>query len=245
MSLFRRRYYAPLSQTCTAGACARSCKSRRAPRPRKPDGKLSRHGLGARRVALLAPRGVLSKYRYPLSYVGAMTKIFGKVQKLVPHFGRRQAYSEWGRSAEGEEGVSYSHVRGRQLVYSPITTHTPSECCMNSRVTPKPMGTGQKCSMAGGICPPLNICAPKPRRNVFGGYPCFTPSPLVSIRSCFGYINAQFDRACLNTMKTLLKKSNENSERVLFEHDVSARRTARSNNLCVFDHGGLSFKTAR
>ena len=222
MVLFRRRNHAPLSQTCTAGACARSCKSRRAPRPRKPDGKLSRHGLGARRVALLAPRGVLSKYRYPLSYVGAMTKIFGKVQKLVPHFGRRQAYSEWGRSAEGEEGVSYSHVRGRQLVYSPITTHTPSECCMNSRVTPKPMGTGQKCSMAGGICPPLNICAPKPRRNVFGGYPCFTPSPLVSIRSCFGYINAQFDRACLNTMKTLLKKSNENSERVLFEHDVSA-----------------------
>ena len=154
-------------------------------------------------------------------------------------------FQMWGRSAEGEEGVSYSHVRGRQLVYSPITTHTPSECCMNSRVTPKPMGTGQKCSMAGGICPPLNICAPKPRRNVFGGYPYFTPSPLVSIRSCFGYINAQFDRACLNTMKTLLKKSNENSERVLFEHDVSARRTARSNTLSVFDHGGLSFKTAR
>ena len=55
--LFRRQYYAPLSQTCTAGACACSCKSRRAPRPRKPDGKLNRHGLGARRVALLAPRG--------------------------------------------------------------------------------------------------------------------------------------------------------------------------------------------
>ena len=127
MALFRRRNHAPLSQTCTAGACARSCKSRRAPRPRKPDGKLSRHGLGARRVALLAPRGVLSKYRYPLSYVGAMTKIFGKVQKLVPHFGRRQAYSEWGRSAEGEEGVSYSHVKGRQLVYSSNPTHPPSE----------------------------------------------------------------------------------------------------------------------
>ena len=28
--LFRRRNYAPLSQTCTASACARSCKSRRA-----------------------------------------------------------------------------------------------------------------------------------------------------------------------------------------------------------------------
>ena len=119
MALFRRRNHAPLSQTCTAGACARSCKSRRAPRPRKPDGKLSRHGLGARRVALLAPRGVLSKYRYPLSYVGAMTKIFGKVQKLVPHFGRRQAYSEWGRSAEGEEGGCHSHVRGRQPVSFP------------------------------------------------------------------------------------------------------------------------------
>ena len=32
----------------------------KAMRPRKPDGKLSRHGLGARRVALLAPRGVLN-----------------------------------------------------------------------------------------------------------------------------------------------------------------------------------------
>ena len=53
----------------------------KAMRPRKPDGKLSRHGLGARRVALLAPRGVLSKYRHPLGYVGAITKSFGKVQK--------------------------------------------------------------------------------------------------------------------------------------------------------------------
>ena len=60
MLLFRRRNYAPLSQTCTAGACACSCKSRRAPRPRKLDGKLSRHGLGARRVALLAPRAMLN-----------------------------------------------------------------------------------------------------------------------------------------------------------------------------------------
>ena len=116
MLLFRRRSHAPLSQTCTAGACACSCKSRRAPRPRKPDGKLSRHGLGARRVALLAPRGVLSKYRHPLGYVGAITKIFSKVQKSVPHFGRRELYSEWGRSPGGEEGVSYSHVRGRQPI---------------------------------------------------------------------------------------------------------------------------------
>ena len=127
MFLFRRRNYAPLSQTCTAGACACSCKSRRAPRPRKPDEKLSRHGLGARRVALLAPRGDLDQYRYPLGYVGAITKNFGKVQKSVPHFGRRELYSEWGRSPGGEEGVSYSHVRGRQLVYSLNTTLTPSE----------------------------------------------------------------------------------------------------------------------
>ena len=60
-------------------------------RPRKQDETLSRHGLGARRVALLAPRGVLSKYRHPFSYAGAITKILSKVQKSVPHFGRRQA----------------------------------------------------------------------------------------------------------------------------------------------------------
>ena len=119
---------------------AHACKSRRAPRPRKPGETLSRHGLGARRVALLAPRGVLSKYRYPLSYVGAIIKILSKVQKSVPHFGRRELYSEWGRSPGirgprkvpqrsedtlwgfSEEGVFYSHVRGRQLVYSPSTS---------------------------------------------------------------------------------------------------------------------------
>ena len=117
---------------------AHACKSRRAPRPRKPDGKLNRHGLGARRVALLAPRGVLGKYRYPLSYVGAITKNFGKAQKQVPHFGRRVLYSEWGRSPGGEEGVCHSHVRGRQLIFfyehdehhgraSPNTPTTPRE----------------------------------------------------------------------------------------------------------------------
>ena len=92
-----------------------------------------------------SPSGVLSKYRYPLSYVGAIIKILSKVQKSVPHFGRRELYSEWGRSPGirgprkvpqrsedtlwgfGEEGVFYSHVRGRQLVYSPSTTLTPSE----------------------------------------------------------------------------------------------------------------------
>ena len=50
-------------------------------RPRKPDEMLSRHGLSARRVALLAPRGVLNKYRHPLGYAGAITKILSKVQK--------------------------------------------------------------------------------------------------------------------------------------------------------------------
>ena len=47
-------------------------------RPRKPDETLNRHGLGARRVALLAPRGVFGKYRHPLGYVGAITKIYVK-----------------------------------------------------------------------------------------------------------------------------------------------------------------------
>ena len=84
----------------------------KAMRPRKHE-TLSRHGLGARRVALLAPRGVLSKYRHPLSYVGARPKLFSRGGKLIPHFGRRQAYSEWGRSPGGEEGVCHSHVRGR------------------------------------------------------------------------------------------------------------------------------------
>ena len=133
----------------------------------------------------------------------------------------------WGNPQEGAQ--QHSHVRGRLILYSLSTPYTPSECCMNSRVTPKPKGTGQKCSMAGGICPPLNICAPKPRRNVFGGYPCFTPSPLVSIRSWFGYINAQFDKACLNTMcpfsETELRAAQPNLHRGrVFAHACKSRR---------------------
>ena len=65
---------------------------------------------------------MLSKYRHLLGYVGAITKIFGKVQKQVPHFGRRELYSEWGRSPGGEEGVCHSHVIGRQLVLCVSTT---------------------------------------------------------------------------------------------------------------------------
>ena len=92
-------------------------------RPRKLDEYLNRNVSRARRVALLAPRATLNKYRHPLSYVGAITKIFGKVQKLVPHFGRRELYSEWGRSPVGEVGDNNSHVRGRQLIlYTPSTT---------------------------------------------------------------------------------------------------------------------------
>ena len=129
-------------------------------RPRKLDEHLNRDVARARRVALLscassrpprpdgvpaeksfggAERATLTQYRHPLSYVSAITKIFGKVQKLVPHFGRRELYSEWGRSPEifgkiqklvphfgrselysewgrspvGEEGDNNSHVRGR------------------------------------------------------------------------------------------------------------------------------------
>ena len=35
----------------------------------------------------------------------------------VPHFGRCELYSEWGRSPVGEEGVSYSNVRGRKFIF--------------------------------------------------------------------------------------------------------------------------------
>ena len=45
------------------------------------------------------------------------------------------------------------------------TTHTPSKCCLSTRITPKQMGTGQKCPMRDKTCPSLDICAPKPRRR--------------------------------------------------------------------------------
>ena len=66
------------------------------------------------------------------------------MKKLVPHFRRRELYSEWGRSpvagvptnitngdfvGYSEEGANNSHVRGRRLIlHSPSTTRTLSEC---------------------------------------------------------------------------------------------------------------------
>ena len=88
-------------------------------------------------------------------------------------------------------------------------------------MTPKQMGTGQKCSMADRICPPLNICAPKPHQR---WVPRFAPSPLVSMRSRFGCINAHFERARPRTTHTPGERPR-------------ARRTARSNALSVFDRG--------
>ena len=127
MFLFRRRSHAPLSQTCTAGACACSCKSRRAPRPRKPDGKLNRHGLGARRVALLAPRGVLSKYRYPLGYVGAITKILVKLKSKSRILGDGKPIPSGGGVPEGRRGSVTPMSGDGSLFISPSTTLTPSE----------------------------------------------------------------------------------------------------------------------
>ena len=75
-SIFRGRNNAPLTQTCTAGVFARSCKLRRAPRPRKLDETLSRRGRSARRVALLSPRATFSLYCSPLDYLYARLKLF-------------------------------------------------------------------------------------------------------------------------------------------------------------------------
>ena len=52
-------------------------------RPRKLDEKLSKHGLGARRVALLAPRATFDKYWYPLDYLYARLKLFQKGMKSI------------------------------------------------------------------------------------------------------------------------------------------------------------------
>ena len=125
--LFRRRYHAPLSQTCTAGACACSCKSRRAPRPRKPDETLNRHGRGARRVALLAPRGVFGKYRHPLGYVGAITKIYVKFKSKSRILGDGKLIPSGGGVPEGRRGSLTPMSRGGSLFSSLSTPLTPSE----------------------------------------------------------------------------------------------------------------------
>ncbi len=78
--LVQRRNNAPLSQTCTVGEHSPTLASRGANlRPRKLDENLSKHGLGARRVALLAPRATFREYCSPLNYVSAINKLFQEV----------------------------------------------------------------------------------------------------------------------------------------------------------------------
>ena len=43
----------------------------------------------------------------------------------------------------------------------------------------------------------LDICAPKPHLR---WVPRSAPSPFVPMRSCFGHVNEQHDKACLSTM---------------------------------------------
>ena len=74
----------------------------KAMRPRKPDETLSRHGLGARRVALLAPLGVLGKYCSPLDYAHARLKLFQEEESIsrilggLHFFGHGGGKPEWG-----------------------------------------------------------------------------------------------------------------------------------------------------
>ena len=106
--LFRRRNHAPLNQTCTAGVCAHSCKSRRASRPRKLDVTLSRHGHRARRVAFLSPRAMFSGYCSPLDYLYARLKLYQKDEKYIPHFRRIELFPSGGGMPEGKEGEQHS-----------------------------------------------------------------------------------------------------------------------------------------
>ena len=71
-----------------------------------------------------------------------------------------QPFRHGGGKPEGKEGVQHSHVRGR----NPIKLYS-SRALIGSLLYPGQMGTGQKCSNVGIICPHLNICAPKPHQR--------------------------------------------------------------------------------
>ena len=94
-------------------------------RSRKLDEKLSRDVARARRVALLAPRGVLSKYRHPLSYAGAITKYFVKFPSGggVPE-GRRGSLTPM-----SEVGSLFSSMSTMQ----PPSEHPPSRKAYSER----------------------------------------------------------------------------------------------------------------
>ena len=80
-----RRKYRRLQVEAIRGPRRKNFRWGKDLRPRKPDGKLSRHGLGARRVALLAPRGVLSKCRIRL-IIWVRSPKFWQSSKVSPAF---------------------------------------------------------------------------------------------------------------------------------------------------------------
>ena len=121
-----------------------------------------------------------------------------------PKEGGKQYFHDRGQGFPGgKEGEQYSHVRDVHSISHLSMLHSPSVCCMSARITPKQTGTD------------LN-----PTENTFGGDPGLTPSPLVSMRSCFGCINVHFSecfaiktrsrgllRACFDFNETSLSRA--------------------------------------
>ena len=185
-------------------------------RPRKPNETLSRYGRRARRVAFLSPSGsppkVFSVGQSERCSVNTVRRSIismrnsnsiKKDEKYIPHFRRIALFTSGGGIPEGMEGEQHSHVRDMHSISRLSMPHPPSGCCMSARITPKQTGTD------------LN-----PTENTFGGDPGLTPSPLASMRSCFGCINVHFSecfviktrsrgllRACFDFNETSLSRA--------------------------------------
>ena len=75
-------------------------------------------------IALLAPRGVLSKYRYPLSYAGAITKYFVKFKSKSRILGDENSIPSGGGVPEGRWG-SLTPMSGDGSIFIPLSTPQP------------------------------------------------------------------------------------------------------------------------
>ena len=95
------------------------------------------------------------------------------------------------------------HFGVRRFYFADGLTKPPSESSLTrcyliwKDIKFRDNGDGAEMFKREHFCSRLNICAPKPHLR---WVPRSAPSPFVPIRSCFGHVNEQHDKACLSTM---------------------------------------------
>ena len=112
-------------------------------------------------------------------------------------------YIKHGRASPSTTNNLSRHFGVRRFYFADGLTKPPSESSLTrcyhiwKVIKLRNNGDGAEMSRCERHRSHLDICAPKPHLR---WVPRSAPSPFVPMRSCFGHVNEQHDKACLSTM---------------------------------------------